>query len=307
MEVNRIVIGKKAFNIGCSVAFSALTGQWTVAYKNGPLLAGGENHVIEGDSINLLRYYSGGTLDHAHPYFIVMEIDATTMKGFSKFKNKSTETKGAEYISVVIEFPCRGHIDEVVKALRGSREKEGANWSGFNDDSNVELSLDEVQLYAKALGLMDTTDIDSKSRPLSTRNRRKGRGTACMFDHFRKKRFLDGRKGETVLLVYPFAGDTEVIDAAAIGLTEANCAALKAESIKPNGASEPNSVEGESKTSALRDSEVAPLATMPENPPAVAANTNQRGDYVMIRVKDYDRLDPGEWLNDSLIDFWMQW
>ena len=31
------------------------------------------------------------------------------------------------------------------------------------------------------------------------------------------------------------------------------------------------------------------------------------GHFVTITVEDYDRLDPGEWLNDSLVDFWMQW
>ena len=27
----------------------------------------------------------------------------------------------------------------------------------------------------------------------------------------------------------------------------------------------------------------------------------------MIRVEDYDKLEPGVWLNDALVDFWMQW
>ena len=32
-----------------------------------------------------------------------------------------------------------------------------------------------------------------------------------------------------------------------------------------------------------------------------------RQHYVTIRVEDYERLEPREWLNDSLVDFWMQW
>ena len=110
-----------------------------------------------------------------------------------------------------------------------------------------------------------------------------------------------------MLLVYPFAENTKVIDAAARGLTEANCAFLKADNLMSYDESESSSMEVESKPSVLSESEGATLAAMVENPPALAANTNQRGDFVMIRVKDYDRLDPGEWLNDSLIDFWMQW
>jgi hypothetical protein len=314
MEVNRIAIAKEVFKIGCSVAFSAITGQWTIKYKNGSLLA--SSHVIEGFSIKLLRYFSGGKLNDAPPYFISMKIDATTknglttidattMNGRTNSKNKYTETNCADYRYVVIEFPCRGHLDEVVTGLRKSSEKKGPKFSGFQDDSSLELTFDEVPLYAKVL--LDAADKDSKSRPQSSRNGRKGRGAACSFDRSRKKDFLNGRKEETVLLVYPFAGNTEIIDAAAGGLTEANCTSLKSEYTTSNGETLPKSMEGESKPSMLSASEGVPVATMPESPPALAASTNQRGDYVVIRVKDYDRLDPGEWLNDSLIDFWMQW
>jgi hypothetical protein len=315
MEVNRIAIAKEVFKIGCSVAFSAITGQWTIEYKkNGSSLAA--LHVIEGYSIKLLRYYSGGKLNDTQPCFICMKINTTTMNGLANIeastmngrtnlKNERTETNGADFRYVLIEFPCRGHIEEVVNGLRKSWQNKGPNFSGFQDVSNVELTFDEVPMYAKVL--LDATDKDSKSRPHSSRNGRKGRGAACSFDRSRKRDFLNGRKEETVLLVYPFAGNTEMIDAAAFGLTEANCASLKAENTTSPGESVPKSMVAESKPLVLSESEGATVATMPENPPALAANTNQRGDYVAIRVKDYDRLDPGEWLNDSLIDFWMQW
>ena len=34
---------------------------------------------------------------------------------------------------------------------------------------------------------------------------------------------------------------------------------------------------------------------------------SRRKHFLTIRVEDYNRLDPEEWLNDSLVDLWMQW
>jgi hypothetical protein len=41
----------------------------------------------------------------------------------------------------------------------------------------------------------------------------------------------------------------------------------------------------------------------------VDAETKTRGraHFLTVRVEDYERLEPGEFLNDTLIDFWMQW
>jgi Ulp1 family protease len=32
-----------------------------------------------------------------------------------------------------------------------------------------------------------------------------------------------------------------------------------------------------------------------------------RGHFLTIREEDLSRLSPGEFLNDTLVDFWMQW
>ena len=33
----------------------------------------------------------------------------------------------------------------------------------------------------------------------------------------------------------------------------------------------------------------------------------QRAHYVTVHVEDYALLNPRKWLNDALLDFWMQW
>jgi hypothetical protein len=84
-----------------------------------------------------------------------------------------------------------------------------------------------------------------------------------------KKRAFRGRKRDEVLLVYPFdATDREFDDAAkALGELEWR---------RPND---------------FKESTIA----------------KQRSHYVTIRVEDYQRLAPEQWLNDSLVDFWMLW
>lgn len=103
-----------------------------------------------------------------------------------------------------------------------------------------------------------------------------------------KKRssFVDGRQAECTLLVYPFAGDATEIEDAAKGLTEAS----RSVDMLGNSRDEPD---------------ISPYSK--DEDEESTATTRQRAHFVTINVGDYERLDPGEWLNDSLVDFWMQW
>jgi hypothetical protein len=85
--------------------------------------------------------------------------------------------------------------------------------------------------------------------------------------------FIGVKKQNDILLVYPFAGDKEMIEKAADTLNEA-----KANPI-------PYSVSRG----------------------AIKKGKGNRQHYVTVVVEDYERLYPGEWLNDTLIDFWMRW
>jgi hypothetical protein len=49
------------------------------------------------------------------------------------------------------------------------------------------------------------------------------------------------------------------------------------------------------------------LALASENPMLEEETIAKRANYVRVCVKDYRRLSPRRWLNDNLIDFWMQW
>jgi Ulp1 family protease len=39
---------------------------------------------------------------------------------------------------------------------------------------------------------------------------------------------------------------------------------------------------------------------------ATTSTVQQRAHFVTIQVEDYNRLDPGEWLNNLMVYFWMQ-
>ena len=122
-----------------------------------------------------------------------------------------------------------------------------------------------------------------------------------MRSHAKRSSFIAGRPEEAILLVYPFAGDPILMDKAAEGLNEAS-----GQPLEPRGIDEMAVLEQKSSRLTLQsnsgssDSDDAEAKTKDSKAKA-------RQHYVTIRVEDYERLEPQEWLNDSLVDFWMQW
>ena len=112
--------------------------------------------------------------------------------------------------------------------------------------------------------------------------------------------FIKGRSSDATLLVFPFAGDEDEIDGAADGLQEASG------KLKTNSGYISDGTDEE-----LEDEEARKLSSTKENVKdsndGEAPKVKVRQHYVTLRVEDYERLQPEEWLNDSLVDFWMQW
>ena len=103
----------------------------------------------------------------------------------------------------------------------------------------------------------------------------------------KKKKDSDNK----LLLVYPFAVDESVLTEAASGLTE-----LGGDLLGVQGAHDG--------TEQLLDVET-------NGQPDGGGNSDEKGKsrthYVTIRQDDKDRLAPGQFLNDTLVDFWMRW
>jgi Ulp1 protease family, C-terminal catalytic domain len=131
--------------------------------------------------------------------------------------------------------------------------------------------LDETDCYIYSTALIEHYKSEVKSRRSAL--------ASPSLKH-RDDDFVRSRNADDILLVYPFNGDAAEIEKAAEGLTEAR---------------------------GLDVPEDAGLNVVSDADADDPAKFSGRGHYMTIRVADYERLEPGEYLNDTLIDFWMQW
>ena len=107
----------------------------------------------------------------------------------------------------------------------------------------------------------------------------------------RPKRKAATSKLSKLLLVYPFEADEAILTDAAAGLKELGGDSLGVQTLH---------VAGEQST----------LAALPDQDvegPVANVKRSSRTHHITIRQEDKDRLSPGEFLNDSLVDLWMRW
>ena len=142
-------------------------------------------------------------------------------------------------------------------------------------DSEIEFY--DLERYAKAL-----TDDHQKERKerMSTRVTRSGG---------RKKKKDSENK---LLVVYPFGVDEAVLSEAASGLKELGGDSLGVENVSAvvDNTNQPDDVQMQN-SSDMEDVKVK----------------SSRMHYVTIRDEDIERLCPGQFLNDTLVDFFMRW
>lgn len=112
----------------------------------------------------------------------------------------------------------------------------------------------------------------------------------------KKKDFFSGKRSDEILLVYPFDETDQVLDEAAECLDELSFR-------RHSG----DVQDRKSKSSLRSDEREALMEVGPSQDNSTMKRGRQRSHYITIRVEDYQRLDDGQWLNDSLVDFWMQW
>jgi hypothetical protein len=111
--------------------------------------------------------------------------------------------------------------------------------------------------------------------------------------------FLEGKTEGDILLVYPFAGDISEIDKAADGLKEAGG------SIKNSKQDQAILISEKENSNNARSTISHPEVPTVIDQAVIPAIT--RGHFLTIRFADFSRLEPKEYLNDTLVDFWFQW
>jgi len=138
--------------------------------------------------------------------------------------------------------------------------------------SGSEVQKNEIETYASTL-------IDARKKDRDSRRRQTRSG---------RKKGKDSGAENKLLLVYPFKVDETVLAEASKGLLE-----LSGDTLGVPDAEDP--------TPQTRQPVQDP------SPDGVKKKGSSRVHYVTIREEERDRLAPGQFLNDSLVDFWMRW
>jgi hypothetical protein len=120
-------------------------------------------------------------------------------------------------------------------------------------------------------------------------------GQITHFDPYRCKFSFSGKELDEVVLVFPFGGDEEEIDQAAAGLNELNSQSAT-HAMLPVGGEDTADIDK------VGRNERAYWHHGGRNERAYL-----RANSIIIRKRDMIRLVGNGWLNDNLIDFWMEW
>jgi hypothetical protein len=195
------------------------------------------------------------------------------------------------FFSVSVEPIPADRLDESRStfAEKSSDTKRNLCVVKFGSDSDLK----------EVLECMKRSLPDASRDTLKSSNARRVYG--CLHDHDEKAEeilasddFVAGRRADSVLLVYPFDGDCNQMEEAAAGLPEAS-GGLFAQSAPP--------------ASKFVDhcEQLIPVAAVGNTDLASRGQSEPRRHFLTIQIRDFKLLKPRQFLNDTLIDFWIQW
>ena len=308
----RIAVGKKVFSKLCKVRYvrNSKQGRIILSY-DGP--DGKRKHEVnlDDESVQEMKYFladddeefSGKTIsidfdESEQMSFLAMKIQPSDANGLAVYPNAyvpSPSKKGSDsalnkkYIAV--EFRSDAELQDLLHAM-----KQDITLSAFVTQSSKLVASDAEVYGSSLLGAARKERMARESSigsPRARRTRNKLRGS---------------KVSNEVMVVFPFGADEEEIDEAADGLQEAG---FQSTSVSTTG---PERIEGAAcglKTSdddegivTASSDDVYDAEDYKDAPPG---KMKSRAHFLTIRDEDFDRLQPGEFLNDTLIDFWFQW
>ena len=355
IDLVRVCIGKRCSHTACSLQIASKGQKIRLTYTwNGRKV---DHHVIQVEDIQQFKYFESSTKDVV---LAILRVNPTTKEnGLGLLPNKYLSDFGRDKEAI----RTKGYI---VLEMRSCEDlKRFMAWMGKSEelqayvaDENEALDEDECKQYAGTM--LALLEAERQQREECTRSSSKRRKT---------------RKGDQkqvnneIMLVFPFGGNEEEVDAAADGLTEAK-QVVDAASTKTNGydklkcavkpapqellsndvdsgyvSGKTNEVpdtmslnalakDGDGEAAGVADSEGADsegdteyvenqgmpaVVGFPREPDMVGDESDDmarkadpgkkkpRAHFLTVRQEDFDRLEVGEFLNDTLIDFWMQW
>ena len=144
-------------------------------------------------------------------------------------------------------------------------------------DEDSEIPAMELGKYTKVLQEENQKEKDELRHVANRTRSSRSKGNKAKKDTENK-----------ILLVYPFDTDESVLKRASAKLKELGGDTLGVESVVEDAVTSVSAVahgiEGDG-----------------------SGKSSTRTHYITIREEDVERPSPGEFLNDSLVDFWMQW
>jgi hypothetical protein len=299
----RIAIGRKVFSKECAIQFYRTTKGAVIE-----LSAEKMKHVInlEDETLLEMKYFVSNDDEDQAGATIAIDFDESEQMTFLAIKVKPNEKNdltrypnlyqpensdcGDDKRYIAIEFR---HESEFLDLLKDMKKDESVG--GFVFDSSSLLTAAEAEVYGKSLFQAARKErADRESNVCSPRLRRK-----------RKKR--RGSASNEVMLVFPFGADKDAIEEAAKDCKEAcridpvvsdlGTVAFGGAGLESNGKEVTTSAPEETDSTSDDD----------DDKDDSTGTTKSRAHFLTIREEDYDRLHPGEFLNDTLIDFWFQW
>ena len=213
---------------------------------------------------------------HLTNNLLAMRIKITDVNGLNAFPNTyKPDSDDPERQWIVVELCTETDMNDFLSAMRAD-----LNLSVFatNDGS---LSPKEAKACCQSL-LKDNRMQEQQAHHEHARSK--------SYDNF-----LHGKAQDDVLLVYPFGADSKSTDAASTGLRELSCV-LEYENNNP-GSTEVNA----NRTSTEKE-EAESEDTTTDDPSGEESRA-----VLTLAVATIERLEPGVYLNDTLIDFWQQW
>lgn len=296
LDVLKIAIGKGVHSSSCRVTFDPACDKYELAFVKAPkkvretrssyfsLFSDADasltRRVFHEDDVLEARFHVVGSSNQD----VAIQCDG----------DESTDDSQQQmsFLAIHLKIGDKSDLRFEKKDIAPDSKQDMLKYVVIEFRNNKELKkcirhLRERELWRVMLeqGELNETNCSKYSKALLEhyKNEAKSRQSALAspISKHRGDDFVRNRDGEDILLVYPFNGDAAEIEKSAEGLTEA-----RGRDFVPD---------------------YAALTVTGDADNDDSAKFSGRGHYMTIRVADYERLEPEEYLNDTLIDFWMQW
>jgi asparagine synthase (glutamine-hydrolysing) len=327
----RIAIGETVYTTDCNVSLKDDGFLWLACRDSNGVHISGKFNLNLMDAVQEVKYFllvdededdkedgvinvddDDGAAAHSHHHnlleqqdndhlsFLFLKVSASCAGNYRP-DTSDYRLPVRTYYTILIEFRTDSDIKEILKVFLVGLVDSSKMTTKSNDGTAAAAKLNATQAQTYGRVFLQHSQEELKLRLAAIQ--KQGNRQSAAVSHNNNK-FLQDKGENDILLVYPIAGgDPAAIDAAADGLNEVRGPETVSAGVHVAAAVAAAASTSSSEPGASNGCIVAAEA---ESGPTVPNKTG-RTHNVTIQVGDYLRLEPKEYLNDSLIDFWMRW